>query len=67
MTVSVDTNVFSPSPFDTKDDILKLVFTGRLDSFKDPALMFKTIKALDQKLDGKVELHYVGTSDPLSL
>ncbi len=64
MTVSVDTKVFAPSPFDTKDDILKLVFTGRLDSFKDPALMFKTIEALDQKLDGKIELHYVGTSDP---
>jgi len=64
MTVSVDTKIFSPSPFDTKDDILKLVFTGRLDSFKDPALMFRTIKALDKKLDGKVELHYVGTSDP---
>ena len=64
MTVSVDTKVFSPTPFDTKDDVLKLVFTGRLDSFKDPALMFKTIQALDQKLDGKVELHYVGTTDP---
>jgi len=64
MTVSVDTKVFSPSPFDFKDDVLKLVFTGRLDSFKDPALMFRTIKALGQKLDGKVELHYVGTSDP---
>ncbi|MCF6197888.1 MAG: glycosyltransferase family 4 protein [Hyphomicrobiaceae bacterium] len=64
MTVSVDTKVFSPSPFDVKDDVLKLVFTGRLDSFKDPALMFKTIKALGEKLDGKVELHYVGTSDP---
>ena len=64
MTVSVDTRTFSPSPFDVTDDILKLVFTGRLDAFKDPALLFNTIKKLGQKLDGKVEFHYVGTSDP---
>ncbi len=64
MTVSVDTRTFSPSPFDVSDGILKLVFTGRLDAFKDPALLFKTIKKLGQKLDGKVEFHYVGTSDP---
>lgn len=64
MTVSVDTKVFPPSPFDTSDDVLKLVFTGRLDAFKDPALMFLTIKRLGEKLDGRVEFHYVGTSDP---
>ena len=64
MTVSVDTKVFPPSPFDVSDDILKLVFTGRLDTFKDPGLMFKTIKALEEKLNGKVEFHYVGTTDP---
>lgn len=64
MTVSVDTKVFPPTPFVLGDDILKLVFTGRLDTFKDPPLMFRTIKRLAEKLDGKVEFHYVGTTDP---
>ncbi len=64
MTVSVDTKIYPPTPFDLSDDVLKLVFTGRLDAFKDPALMFKTIRALGEKLDGRVQFHYVGTSDP---
>lgn len=64
MTVSVDTEVFTPRPLRTDDGVLKLIFTGRLDAFKDPPLMFRVIRALADKLDGKVELHYVGTSDP---
>lgn len=64
MTVSVDTEVFAPSPFDTEDGILRLIFTGRLDAFKDPPLMFRVIRSLAERLDGKVEFHYVGTSDP---
>ena len=64
MTVSVDTDVFRPAPFNTDDDRLKLIFTGRLDAFKDPPLMFETIRKLGEKLDGKVEFHYVGTTDP---
>jgi glycosyltransferase involved in cell wall biosynthesis len=64
MTVSVDTDVYRPSQFDTADGVLRLIFTGRLDAFKDPPLMFRVIRALAQQLDGKVELHYVGTSDP---
>lgn len=63
MTVSVDTRVFRPSPFDTADGVLRLIFTGRLDAFKDPPLMFRTIRALVDKLAGKVEFHYVGTSE----
>ena len=38
MTVSVDTKVFPPTPFDLGDDIFKLVFTGRLDAFKGSSL-----------------------------
>ncbi len=64
MTVSVNSKTFPPTPFDVEDGIFKLVFTGRLDAFKDPALMFRTIGKLAEKLDGKVEWHYVGTSDP---
>ena len=31
---------------------------------RDPALMFRTIKKLGEKLEGRLEFHYVGTSDP---
>ncbi len=64
MTVSVDTAVFPPTPFRLDDDVLRLVFTGRLDEFKDPPLMFRTLKRLEDKLAGKLEFHYVGTTDP---
>ena len=64
MTVSVDDRNFAPAPFEFPDDKFRLVFTGRLDAFKDPGLMFTTIKKLGEKLAGKVEFHYVGTSDP---
>lgn len=64
MTVSVDTEIFKPAPFDTGDDKLKLIFTGRLDAFKDPPLMFTVLAKLRDRLDGKLEFHYVGTTDP---
>ena len=64
MTVSVDTEIFPPVPFDVSDDVLRIVFTGRLDAFKDPPLMFRVIERLGRALDGRVEFHYVGTSDP---
>lgn len=64
MTVSVDRKIFRPEPFETDDDVFRLIFTGRLDAFKAPHLMFRTIRALADKLDGKVEFHYVGTTDP---
>jgi glycosyltransferase involved in cell wall biosynthesis len=40
------------------------VFAGRLDEFKDPPLMFRTIDRLRGRLQGGVEFHYIGTSDP---
>jgi len=40
------------------------VFAGRLDEFKDPPLMFRTIARLRQRLNGDVRFHYIGTSDP---
>ncbi len=63
MTVSVDTERFPAAPFPSSD-VFRVVFAGRLDAFKDPPLMFETLWRLHAKLDGKLEFHYVGTSDP---
>jgi len=64
MTVSVDPSVFRLAPFDTADGVFRVMFAGRLDSFKDPPLMFRTFAALNQRLEGRFEFHYVGASDP---
>jgi glycosyltransferase involved in cell wall biosynthesis len=64
MTVSVDTRRFAPTPFDTRDGVFRIVFAGRLDEFKDPPLMFRTLAGLRERLGGKVEFHYVGSTDP---
>jgi glycosyltransferase involved in cell wall biosynthesis len=64
LTVSVDTNIFRATPFDLKDGKLKLVYAGRLDEFKDPALMFRVAKRVHEKLGGAFEFHYCGASDP---
>ena len=60
----VNTNIFRPQPFPQAIDPFRVVFVGRLDEFKQPRLMFKTIARLRDKLNGAVEFHYVGTSDP---
>jgi glycosyltransferase involved in cell wall biosynthesis len=64
MSVSVDTRRFRPAPFDLRDGILRICFAGRLDEFKDPPLMFDVLARLRTKLDGKLEFHYVGATDP---
>ncbi|HEX7857265.1 MAG TPA: glycosyltransferase [Sphingobium sp.] len=64
LTVSVDTQVFHPHPFDLSDGKLKLIYAGRLDEFKDPPLMFRVVERLHQQLGGQVEFHYCGSSDP---
>jgi glycosyltransferase involved in cell wall biosynthesis len=64
LTVSVDTELFQATPFDLTDGRLKLVYAGRLDEFKDPALMFRVAKRLHEKLDGKFQFHFCGSADP---
>lgn len=59
----VDTRKFFPTPFPA-DPGLRIAFAGRLDLFKRPPLMFKTIARLHEKMGGGVEFHYMGTSDP---
>ncbi|MGN6286449.1 MAG: glycosyltransferase [Afipia sp.] len=60
----VNTDIFQPQPLPRDVDPFRVVFAGRLDEFKDPSLMFMTIAELRHRLGGKVEFHYIGTSDP---
>ena len=64
MTVSVDTGLFAPKPFPTWDGTFRVMFAGRLDSFKDPPLMFRVLAGLRARLGDRLEFHYVGTTDP---
>jgi glycosyltransferase involved in cell wall biosynthesis len=64
MPVPVDTAVFKARAFDHTDGVFRVVFAGRLDGFKDPPTMFRTLRAVHDRLGGKFEFHYVGTSDP---
>jgi len=58
----VDTKQFHPTPFPKTG--FRIAFAGRLDLFKVPPLMFKTIARLRERLGEGVEFHYMGTSDP---
>lgn len=60
----VNTNIFQPQPFPSTALPFRVIFAGRLDEFKQPPLMFRTIARLRDRLNGKLEFHYVGTSDP---
>lgn len=62
LTTWVDTARFTPKPFPV-DDGFRVAFAGRLDLFKRPPLMFKTMAALRNRLGDGVQLHYMGTSD----
>jgi len=59
----VNTSIFRPQPMPPIESF-RVAFAGRLDAFKVPSLMFKTIARLREKLPGSVEFHYIGTSDP---
>ncbi len=58
----VDTAMFKPAPF--PKDGFGIAFAGRLDLFKVPSLMFKTVHKVREKLGDGVRFHYMGTSDP---
>ena len=64
MPVAVDTKVFACSEFKIDCGIFRVVFAGRLDLFKDPPLMFRTLQRIHERLQGAFEFHYIGTSDP---
>jgi glycosyltransferase involved in cell wall biosynthesis len=64
MSVSIDTNRFAAQPFDCADNIFRICFAGRLDTFKDPPLMFSVLRDLHSRLGGQIEFHYAGPGDP---
>ena len=64
LTVSIDTEMFSTAPFDITESIFRVAYAGRLETVKDPELMFAVAAALDRKLGGRFEFHYAGSSDP---
>jgi glycosyltransferase involved in cell wall biosynthesis len=64
MPVAVDTKVFTGANFMLDDGVFRVVFAGRLDEFKNPPLMFKTLQRVHHRLGGKCEFHYIGTTDP---
>jgi glycosyltransferase involved in cell wall biosynthesis len=64
LTVSVDARRFRPTPLPPLDGPFRLVFAGRLDAFKDPALLFAASAEIARRLGGAFELHYAGPSDP---
>jgi glycosyltransferase involved in cell wall biosynthesis len=63
LTVSVDQRRFAPKPFDCSDGIFRVVFAGRLDAFKDPPLMFRVLAGVHERLRGRFEFHYAGTTE----
>src|SRR5258706_3950665 len=61
----VNTDIFQPQPLPASTVRFRIAFAGRLDEFKNPALMFRTIGRLRRRLQGGgLEFHYIGTSDP---
>jgi len=60
----VNTDIFKPQPFLREKKPFRVIFAGRLDDFKNPPLMFKTVAALWARFSGDLEFHYIGTSDP---
>ena len=61
----VNSDIFQPQPLPASTVPFRIVFAGRLDEFKDPPLMFRTIDRLRRRLQGGgLEFHYIGTSDP---
>jgi glycosyltransferase involved in cell wall biosynthesis len=60
----VNTEIFRPQPLSQDVEPFRIVFAGRFDEFKNPPLMFRAVEALRKRLDGALEFHYIGTSDP---
>lgn len=58
----VDTDKFRPTAF--PENGFNVAFAGRLDLFKVPSLMFRTMQRVREKIGDGVTFHYMGTSDP---
>jgi glycosyltransferase involved in cell wall biosynthesis len=61
--VPVDTRLFHPSPL-PPGDVFHLAYAGRFGAEKDPALMFRTVAALAERLNGALRFHIMGPGNP---
>jgi glycosyltransferase involved in cell wall biosynthesis len=64
LTTWANTTIFKATPFRFDDDLIHVVFAGRLDKFKRPDIMFQVIAALAKISEGKARFHYIGDGDP---
>lgn len=60
LTTWADKDTFRPTEFDLGSNRLNIVYAGRLDLFKNPGLMFRTIEEVSRLTGGMVNFHYVG-------
>ncbi len=63
LTTWADPALFRPSPFNTADDTLHLVFAGRTDAFKQLGLMMQVVARVRARLPGRIAFHYIGDGD----
>lgn len=64
LTTWANTSIFKPTPYRFEDGLIHVMFAGRLDKFKRPDLMFRTIAALSAQSNGRARFHYIGDGDP---
>ena len=79
LSVSVDTALFRPSPFPRLPlpqggEVLRVCYAGRLDAFKDPALMFSCLALAADRLAAapvgrfrRLAFSYAGPSEPAAV
>lgn len=65
LTVPVDTRLFRASPFPPATPF-RIVYVGRFDEVKDPALMFQAVASVRARLGERIEFHIIGSADPES-
>jgi glycosyltransferase involved in cell wall biosynthesis len=59
LTTWANTSIFKPTPYKFGDGLIHVMYAGRLDKFKRPDLMFRTIAEL-QRLTHRARFHYIG-------
>lgn len=64
MTVSVDDNLFQPTPYTGLSGPVQIAFVGRLDHVKRPGMMFDVIRRVHEQSPTGAHFHYVGAADP---
>lgn len=63
LTTWADKDTFCPTTYNLETETLKVVYAGRLDLFKNPSLMFRTIAELKHLTNGRVRFNYIGDGD----